>query len=46
MKSQTSAIIALGKGAIISACTKEKVNAKSLTKSEMVMADNTTSKLH
>jgi hypothetical protein len=45
MRSHTSAIMTFGKGAIISDSTKQKVNAKSSTKSEMIAADNTISKI-
>jgi hypothetical protein len=45
MRSNTGAIITLGKGAIISNSTKQKVNARSLTESKMIAVDNTISKL-
>ena len=45
MRSHTGAIMTLGKGAIISDSTKQKVNARSSTESEMVAADDTISKI-
>jgi hypothetical protein len=41
MRSHTGAIITLRKGAIILNSTKQKVQARSLAKSEMITADNT-----
>jgi hypothetical protein len=41
MRSHTGAIMTLGKGAIFSNSTKQKVNARSLTKSKMIATDNT-----
>jgi hypothetical protein len=40
-RSYTGAILTLSKGGIISNSTKQKVNARSLTKSKMIAADNT-----
>ena len=45
MRSQTGAIITLGNRAIILDSTKQKVNARSSIKSEMVDADNTSLKI-
>jgi hypothetical protein len=45
MRSHTGAVMTLGHGAIISDLTKQKVNARSLTKSEMIAVDNTITKL-
>jgi hypothetical protein len=41
MKSYNGAIMTHGKGAIISDSTKQKVDVRSLTESEMSTADNT-----
>jgi hypothetical protein len=45
MRSHTGAVMTLGKGAIISDSTKQKVNARSSTESEMIAADDTISKV-
>jgi Reverse transcriptase (RNA-dependent DNA polymerase) len=45
MRSHTGAVMTLGRGAIISDSTKQKVNARSSTESEMVAADDTISKV-
>jgi flagellar biosynthesis regulator FlaF len=45
MKSHTGAIMTLGRGAIILDSTKQKENAKSSTKNEIIAVDNTTSKV-
>ena len=45
MRSHTGAIMTLGQGAIISDSTKQKVNARSSTESEMIAVDNTLSKI-
>jgi hypothetical protein len=45
MRSHIGAIMTLGKGAIISDSTKQKVNARSSTESEMIAADDTISKI-
>jgi hypothetical protein len=45
MRSHTGAIMTLGKGAIISDSTKQKVNARSSTESEMIAADDTIMKV-
>jgi hypothetical protein len=41
MRRHTGAVITLGKVAIILDSTQQKVNARSLTKSEMITADDT-----
>jgi hypothetical protein len=41
MRSHTGAIMTLCKGAIILNSTKQRVNARSLTESKMIAADNT-----
>ena len=45
MRSNTGAIMTLGRGAIISDSTKQKVNAQSSTESEMIAVDDTLSKI-
>jgi hypothetical protein len=45
MRSHTGAVMTLGKGAIISDSTKQKVNARSSTESEMIAADDMISKV-
>ena len=45
MKSHTGAIFTLGKGAIISDSTKQKVNTRSSTEAEMVAVDDKISKV-
>jgi hypothetical protein len=45
MRSHMGAVMTLGHGAIISDLTKQKVNARSLTKSEMIAVDDTIAKL-
>ena len=45
MRSHTGAIMTLGQGAIISDSTKQKVNSRSSTESEMVAVDDTLSKI-
>jgi hypothetical protein len=45
MRSYTGAIMTFGKGAIILDSTKQKVNARSLTKSKIIAADDTISKV-
>ena len=45
MKSHTGAIMTLGTGAIVSDSTKQKVNARSSTESEMIAADDMISKI-
>ena len=45
MRSHTGAIMTLGRGAIISDSTKQKVNARSSTESEMIAVDDTLSKI-
>ena len=40
MKSHTGAVMTLGKGAICSALTQQKLNAKSSTKAEVIRADD------
>ena len=45
MRSHTGAITTLGNGAIISDSTKQKVNARSSTESEMIAVDDTLSKV-
>jgi hypothetical protein len=45
MRSHTSTVMTLEKGAIISNLTKQKVNAQRLTKSEIIAVDDTISKL-
>jgi hypothetical protein len=45
MRSYTGTVITLGKGAIISDLTKQKVNAQSSTESKMITVNNTISKL-
>jgi hypothetical protein len=45
MRSHTGAIMTLGKGAMSLDSTKQKVNARSLTKSEMIAVDNMISKV-
>ena len=45
MRSHTGAIMTLGKGAIISDSTKQKVNARSSTESEMIAVNDTLSKI-
>ena len=45
MQSHTGAVFTLGKGAIYSASTKQKVNARSTTESKLVAVDDMTSKV-
>ena len=45
MRSHTGAVMTLGNGAIISDSTKQKVNARSSTESEMIAADDMISKI-
>jgi hypothetical protein len=45
MRSYTSAVMTLGKGAIILELTKQKVNARSSTESKMIAVNNMISKL-
>jgi hypothetical protein len=45
MKSHTGATMTLGGGIVISESTKQKVNARSSTQSELVAADDTLSKI-
>jgi hypothetical protein len=40
MRSHIGAVMTLGKRAIVSGATKQKVNARSLTKSKMIAMDN------
>ena len=40
MKSQTGAYMTLGLGAIISMCTKQKLNTRSSTEAEVVAVDD------
>ena len=45
MKSHTGAIFTLGKGSIISSSTKQKVNSRSTTESELIGIDDKVSKI-
>ena len=45
MKSHTGYIMTLGKGAVIASSTKQKINTKSSTESELVGADEATTPL-
>ena len=45
MKSHTGAIFTLGKGSIISSSTKQKVNSRSSTESELIGVDDKVSKI-
>ena len=45
MKSHTGYIMTLGKGAVIASSTKQKINTKSSTESELVVAGNATTPL-
>ena len=45
MKSHTGMVFTLGKGAIISSSTKQKVNARSSTESELIASDDKLGKI-
>eukprot|EP00957_Ditylum_brightwellii_P181291 13810405-Ditylum_brightwellii.AAC.1 len=45
MKSHTSATLVLGKGAVISKLTKQKVNTRSSTEAELIAVDDKISKV-
>jgi hypothetical protein len=45
MKSHTGAVFTMGKGAVISSATKQKVNSRSSTESELVAMDDKMSKV-
>ncbi len=45
MKSHTEMIFTMGKGAIVSSPTKQKVNLRSSTKAELIATDNKISKI-
>jgi hypothetical protein len=45
MKSHTGAVFTMGKGAIIGSSTKQKVNSRSSTESELIGVDNKITKI-